>query len=626
MSVLRELVYKIGVKADAEQLNRFKATAEGVTSAFSKLTGVAAAALAAASGMAVGLGLLTKNTASFAEEVDRASRSLQMSRQEFQEYQAGFAALGGTTDDLMDALATINERTLKAIEGSSTYAKEFARVGIAVKDLKGLKPAQLFDTFTAAAAKATDRNAALAASVALFGDDLGRRIMPALVEGGEGFDALRKLVADTGLALDDVAIDKGRKLAFELRRLDFLARGLSRQLGAELGPALTTLAMRVGDFLQERGTQLVGWFDAAGEEAGRWATKLNEAINQVNAAFGGDTEALDNYADALYRISLVLTYGAAGVGIIAAVGALASGLAYIGVAGAALYGVITTLTAAFEDLWVYFAGGASLTGLLAEKFDWLDVELHELRKAFAVFRQSTDQLWAATSRLFALFTKQGEEGFSLLEVGLAVTQGLIVVLLNALTRFVALLIRITAWFINTAAAAGEMSDLVISAVRNMGRVALVVFDEVSGVIANTIDLLVLLPRIVGEVAAKIRSGDLSGAMESALAANNRIGQNIVAYGSNNSSAVRRLAATFTEATGGPSSVRSVPAFAQRSAEQAKATAEQAVRYTTTTVQNRIGAINLTPQVSTDDPAAWGQAAGEALIAELRTADNLLGGM
>ena len=144
-----------------------------------------------------------KEVGEFAKEVSELAPALGMTTDELQKWEYVFARFGLELSDTSDAFATLADRTEDALAGTESMIEDFRLVGITVDQLRGKNPQQLFELFANAVANTSDKNRALTAIVRNLGDDLGRKLAPALMMGKKGLEEMRKEAEDLGIVMDE---------------------------------------------------------------------------------------------------------------------------------------------------------------------------------------------------------------------------------------------------------------------------------------------------------------------------------------------------------------------------------------------------------------------------------------
>jgi methyl-accepting chemotaxis protein len=369
MTTIRELLVKLGVDADKAKLEQFDKALEGVK-------GTAIGAIKVVAGLAAGLATLGAAATASAEElakqardIEQQSRGLGLTTDRYQELSETFKRFDLDTNDVSDALNTLADRSKDAVDGTKSMVDDFKLLGITVDQLKGKTPEQLFDVFAEAVSKSTDVTTRNAGVVRTLGDDLGRKLLPALLDGKAGLDGYAKAARDAGLIMSGGALKSAAAYEAESNQLKTTLRGLKQEITLALMPALGRLAKRAREWIEANRPMLQGTIRRAVRSLSD-ALAVAEAL--VKKLGGGSTaQGLERLAklfasglgifatlkagSALYSVFLLIKSALA---IISGVGAVA--VAKI----AAIIAIIAVLGLAIEDVITYFRGGDSLLGRL----------------------------------------------------------------------------------------------------------------------------------------------------------------------------------------------------------------------------------------------------------------------
>lgn len=160
-----------------------------------------------------------QNTANSLEDVDRMAESVGARRSGIQELTFAFRQFRLEQDDVADALGTLADRSQDAMDGMQSFIDDFKLVGIEVEDLRNKRPGELLDLFAQKISKVEDPTKRTAAAVRIFGDDLGRKLLPMLMEGEEGMERFRKEAREAGAVMSDELVKDGAEAARTFRRL-----------------------------------------------------------------------------------------------------------------------------------------------------------------------------------------------------------------------------------------------------------------------------------------------------------------------------------------------------------------------------------------------------------------------
>jgi hypothetical protein len=235
------------------------------------------------------------------EEVRRTARSLGEDAQSIQELNFVFREFGLESNDVSDALNTLADRSQDAKDGMQSFVDDFRLVGIEVEDLRGKRPAELFELFVDRLSKVEDPTRRNAAAVRIFGDDLGRRLLPFLIDGAEGFDRLRQKAHEAGAVLGDEAIDDAADAADAFRELRNVfdaafTRAIAENAGQFEDLADTINSPRVRDGISglvSGLSSIAGWLVNIVSFAGQAGTALGEAFGEFIHGSTDSIERLD---------------------------------------------------------------------------------------------------------------------------------------------------------------------------------------------------------------------------------------------------------------------------------------------------------------------------------------------
>ena len=358
---------------------------------------------------------LALSTARVSEEVVQQAAALQLTTDAYQELSSAFRRFGADNNDVADALGTLTDRSEDALGGMQTFIDDFRLIGIEVDDLRGRNPEQLFELFTDRVAQTEDRNAALAATVRILGDDLGRRLNPLLQSGAEGLAAMRQEAHDLGDVLSTEQLAASNQLARSWRDLLEAGRGLRLEIGAALAPMVERNVRAILDWvranrelLSQRIQDAIGLIGNALNVANKAAALAGgwDAIFLKVASGAGVALLLLNLDKILLlfkgiRIA-VLTLEVS-LGVLAAGAGLTLGpfLVILGaiIAAFVLWGL------AIDDIVTFFRGGDSVLGHNLELIKSMIPFYEELAEIFRALVDVVDSLFDAAVRLAMGFVR-----------------------------------------------------------------------------------------------------------------------------------------------------------------------------------------------------------------------------
>jgi len=456
---LKEVNFKLGASGGSKAASEFKKVEKAgfdVEAAFARAAQSMGALLAAAAGvgaaLAVGFGaqgVLVRRSAAFGEQIERMAVGFSTSAQEIQRLNTVFKVLGGSTDDLADAMGTITDRAKSALEGSADSLKEFKRVGISLDELKDKKPAELLRLFMERASVMKDRTQALTASVRTFGDDLGRRLIPALTTGEASFRDLERVAGDLGLILSPKETKNLKLAQVEFRKLQFTVEGLGNSLGAALAPAFGYAAKGIQTFIQNNFVKgksplsakwMKSWAQLMGDEFKKIGTYAQSAFEKL-----GGSQAADKAMTLLQGVVPLVAEMAVGFLALAGSASVVYFFKMLGGVGVVLGLVLGGIIAVLFDLFAYMEGGDSVIGRLIDRSPRLQKTMIELKASIQGFADEMDRLNVA-SRSFLNFMADGQdsEGVSQMESSMITFIILVLKAVRATTDLAAALTEVLA--------------------------------------------------------------------------------------------------------------------------------------------------------------------------------------
>lgn len=310
--------------------------------------GLAEAAFAANAALSA----LAASTASEITTYARLGEALGLGTQGAREMAAVFATTGAEINDVSDALQTLADYSLEATNGTQSFVDAFGQIGVTVDQLRGKKPDELLAIVADGMQRTEDVTKRAATASQLFGDDVGRKLLPILMHGADGIKALREEARVFGGVVSEEDATAARELTVDLRRLWYAVDGLRVRLGLALIP-----------ILRETTDEILAWMNANKE----WLNlKIGQAVDTVAAAFRllqsplglvvsgiGALAAAKSAAKAIGALSVALGMGEGALG--------AALLPLVGPAGA-----LVLAAAAADDLYAALKGEPSVAGEAAK--------------------------------------------------------------------------------------------------------------------------------------------------------------------------------------------------------------------------------------------------------------------
>ena len=158
----------------------------------------------------------------------------------------GYAATqaGLSNEELQRSLQALTRRIADAAIGEQAAQQAFTRLGISFRDTAGNARATeaVMAELAERIAGLTDPAERTAAATAVFGDRLGQRMIPFLLQGRDGLERLTAEALRFGAIADADLIAKADEASDKIAALERAFSSLARNLLAQVAPALSTVA------------------------------------------------------------------------------------------------------------------------------------------------------------------------------------------------------------------------------------------------------------------------------------------------------------------------------------------------------------------------------------------------
>lgn len=233
--------------------------ASGVASTLGKGVKTAAkwgaAIVGGASAAAGGLMKMAQSSASTADNVDKMSQKIGISRQAYQELDF-ICSQSGTSVDKLGA----GMKSLRGAMANDKNAEIFNSLGIAITDADGKlrdSEAVMWDTMNALQGVSNETEKAVLAQK-LFGKS-GQELMPLLNGTAGSIDEMKAKAHELGLVMSDEMVDNGVALTDSLDQTKRAFSAIITQLGGAFMPVIKQVSDKVQSFLpyvQQAITQL----------------------------------------------------------------------------------------------------------------------------------------------------------------------------------------------------------------------------------------------------------------------------------------------------------------------------------------------------------------------------------
>ena len=353
---LRDLFVSIGFQVDDEKLKQLD---KGLAQTKRLIMGVGAVATAA-TGLLVGL---AQQVAGVGDQAAKTADKLGIEVEALQElrYAAELSGIAQTNFDT--GLQRLTRRAAEAATGTGVAKDALKELGVTLKDGNGnvRKSTDLLADIADGMARIHDPSRRVALAFKLF-DTEGVGMVNMLRNGGAALREMRRESRSLGFVISEADARNAEKFNDEWTRLKLLLVGVKNEIGVALLPVFTEWMERFELWIKENREavlnldNLARYMRIAGAAAGVFLGIYSaSAIGNMLAGIGALTKAIK----ALGTAGLIANAKVAAIPILIA---------------AAVMAVILLL----QDLYTYFTGGKSITGVLIDAFE------NKFPKSFAV--------------------------------------------------------------------------------------------------------------------------------------------------------------------------------------------------------------------------------------------------
>lgn len=322
----------------------------------------------AAAGTAL-IGFANKS-ASTADNIDKMSQKIGISRQAYQELDFVCSQSGTSVDTLKMGVKTLTAAMDGAASGTKSNVEQFQKLGVSVVDSNGKLRSQedvMWDVFSALQNMDNQTEKARLATE-LFGKS-GSELMPMLNGASGSIESMKQQAHDLGLVLSDEAIDAGVEYTDKMDQMKRSFAAVATKVGTSVLPLLTQL----GDFLIKEGVPAFEKIMKKVEGVVNWFTSLSSGTKKVIGVIAGLVVAAGPVLTVVGKVT-------SGIGkIISVGGSLASGIPKI----VGLAGNVTTAISAVNPVVLIVI--AAITALVA-----IGVALY---KNWDTIKEKAGQIW-----------------------------------------------------------------------------------------------------------------------------------------------------------------------------------------------------------------------------------------
>ena len=271
MAIISRLAVLLGL--DAGEFNANLGKAKDRVEGFS--TGAKVSLLAVGTAFAAS----AREAINFADKINDVAKANEMSVQSVLRMSSALSTNGGNADDAGKLMASFANKIDEAAQGSSKAQKAFTSIGVSLKDLRTLKPEELFEKTMKSLASIEDPAKRNAMAMEMF----GRAVRGLDIKGMA--DELEK--TKTKFAGSDETF---KKIGESVDRLDRFFFNLKTTLANFVAPAFEYVTIAMDNWLN-KSYAIADRFQAIKKEAGWWAAwKDKEGFQKYEFAERGSVQ------------------------------------------------------------------------------------------------------------------------------------------------------------------------------------------------------------------------------------------------------------------------------------------------------------------------------------------------
>ena len=182
------------------------------------------------------------DTASYGDEVDKASQKMGISAEEYQKWDYVLQRNGSSIDTMQKGLKTL---TGKITEGSQA----FETLGVSTTNADGSfrTTEEVMNDVMAALAGMQDGAQRTALASQLFGSKVAQELAPTLNSGADGIQDLKDRADELGLVLSDEGVAASASYQDAMLDLEETIGGIKNSIGSQLLPVATDIIHKITD-------------------------------------------------------------------------------------------------------------------------------------------------------------------------------------------------------------------------------------------------------------------------------------------------------------------------------------------------------------------------------------------
>lgn len=450
---IRELLVKLGVKADDKPLERFNTGIERTKKGMLGLVKMAAVFTGGFALMAAGAIAAAVDTAAAGDAAAKTASQVGLTTASYQELEHAALMSNVEQQAFIVGMRTLARTAFMAGRGNKEQAATFAALGVSVHDVRGkLRPTdQLLGDIAEKFKGMPDDTRKTALAMRLFGG-AGASLIPMLNEGKGGLKALREEAHKLGLVISDETAAQADEFGDRLDNAKQALTGMRNVIGAALLPVLTRVLTVFRDWVianrdfvkagAERAAKMLDtalkrilttmyFLNAVAQKIGGWERVLKAATVAALALAAGFTAVmiavnLTTIAVGLLDVAMAglatltaiaaffgLPVWATAVIILAALVAAVAAVTIVVTEAAAIFAVAAL---AIDDFLTFMRGGDSIIGRFIDAWAKSDTVLGGVSRVLLAVRNAFHALLLLAEPVERIVGQLAERGFDKLKV------------------------------------------------------------------------------------------------------------------------------------------------------------------------------------------------------------------
>lgn len=266
-------------------------SSKGIGGAFTSIAkgaaAVGTAVVAGASAVGGAAFKMASDTAAAADEVDKTSQKLGMSREAYQEWDYVLSQSGVEITSMTTGLKTLTNKIDDAKNGSKSATEMFNKLGVSMNDLQSMSREEAFDAVIKGMQGMEDSTERAALANDLFGRS-GQELTALFNQTAESTEQLKNKAHELGMIMSDETIDSGVVFTDTIDTIKRSLSGAANSLGGTVLPIVQTVL----NFIVERMPTI--------------QALINQLSPVITSVFGNLLPPLFNLAETLFPVLINL--------------------------------------------------------------------------------------------------------------------------------------------------------------------------------------------------------------------------------------------------------------------------------------------------------------------------------